>query len=62
MSTTTSTMAQVTKRTRFDESTLTTHKSTTTSKGQLPKALALDYILGKTASLHPTIKNNLITL
>eukprot|EP00957_Ditylum_brightwellii_P067583 5130460-Ditylum_brightwellii.AAC.1 len=61
MSTATSTMAQVTKRTRFKESTLTT-QSTTTSKRQLPKALALDYILGKIASLHPTIKNNLITL
>eukprot|EP00957_Ditylum_brightwellii_P090692 6907720-Ditylum_brightwellii.AAC.1 len=61
MITATSTMAQVTKRARFDESTLTT-KSTTSSKWQLPKALALDYILGKTALLHPTIKNNLITL
>eukprot|EP00957_Ditylum_brightwellii_P116510 8887189-Ditylum_brightwellii.AAC.1 len=29
---------------------------------QLPKALALDYILCKTVPLHSTIKNNLITL
>ena len=62
MSTATSTMAQITKRTRFDESTLTTQSTTTISKRQSPKALALDYILGKTATLHPTIKNNLITL
>eukprot|EP00957_Ditylum_brightwellii_P043788 3320924-Ditylum_brightwellii.AAC.1 len=62
MSTATSTMAQVTKCAQFDESILTTHKSTTTGKRQLPKALALDNILGKTVSLHPTIKNNLITL
>eukprot|EP00957_Ditylum_brightwellii_P182285 13887225-Ditylum_brightwellii.AAC.1 len=62
MSTATGTMAQVNKRTQFDKSTLTTHKLTTTSKRQLPKALALDYILGKTVSLHTTIKNNLITL
>eukprot|EP00957_Ditylum_brightwellii_P002125 163732-Ditylum_brightwellii.AAC.1 len=62
MSTATSTMAQVNKCTQFNESTLTTHKSTTNSKRQLPKALVLDYILGKTVLLHPTIKNNLITL
>eukprot|EP00957_Ditylum_brightwellii_P079203 6023704-Ditylum_brightwellii.AAC.1 len=46
--TATSTMAQVTKCTQFNKSMLTTHKSTTTSKRQLHKALALDYILGKT--------------
>eukprot|EP00957_Ditylum_brightwellii_P075267 5719455-Ditylum_brightwellii.AAC.1 len=62
MSTAASTMAQVNKRAWFEESTLATHKSTTTRKRQLPKALVLDYILGKTVLLHPTIKNNLITL
>eukprot|EP00957_Ditylum_brightwellii_P051602 3913902-Ditylum_brightwellii.AAC.1 len=49
MSTVTNTMVQVNKRTRFDKSTLTIHKSTTNSKRKLPKALALDYILGKAA-------------
>eukprot|EP00957_Ditylum_brightwellii_P066587 5053885-Ditylum_brightwellii.AAC.1 len=62
MSTATSTMAQVNKRAWFDKSMLTTHKSTSTNKRQLPKALALDNILGKTVLLHHTIKNNLITL
>eukprot|EP00957_Ditylum_brightwellii_P088817 6763943-Ditylum_brightwellii.AAC.1 len=62
MNTATSTMAQVNKRTRFDKSTLTSHKSTSTNKRQWPKALALDYIIGKTVSLHPTIKNNFIML
>eukprot|EP00957_Ditylum_brightwellii_P186645 14210614-Ditylum_brightwellii.AAC.1 len=47
LSTATSIIAEVTKRARFDKSTLTT-ESTTTSKRQSPKALALDYILGKT--------------
>eukprot|EP00957_Ditylum_brightwellii_P032940 2498085-Ditylum_brightwellii.AAC.1 len=63
MSTTTSTMAQVNKHTVYNKSALTIHsKSNTNSKRQLPKALALDYILGKTAFLHPTIKNNFIML
>eukprot|EP00957_Ditylum_brightwellii_P134906 10285778-Ditylum_brightwellii.AAC.1 len=64
MSTATSTMAQVNKHTWFDKSTLTTHPkiTTTNSKRQSPKSLALDYILGKTELLHPTIKNNLTTL
>eukprot|EP00957_Ditylum_brightwellii_P156291 11895796-Ditylum_brightwellii.AAC.1 len=62
MSTATSTMAKVNKRTWFDKSILATHKSTTTSKRQLPKALVLDYILGKTVFLHPIIKSNLIML
>eukprot|EP00957_Ditylum_brightwellii_P183487 13976819-Ditylum_brightwellii.AAC.1 len=56
------TIAQVKQCTWFNKSTLTTHKSTTTSKMQSPKVLALDYILGKTLLLHPTIKNNLIML
>eukprot|EP00957_Ditylum_brightwellii_P167399 12744203-Ditylum_brightwellii.AAC.1 len=62
ISTATSTMAQVTKCTWFVKSTLTTHNTTTNSKRLLPKALAIDYILGKTESLHPTIKTNLIML
>eukprot|EP00957_Ditylum_brightwellii_P010441 790100-Ditylum_brightwellii.AAC.1 len=41
---------------------LTIHKSTTNSKRQSPITLALDYILGKTVLLYPTIKSNLITL
>eukprot|EP00957_Ditylum_brightwellii_P198239 15105405-Ditylum_brightwellii.AAC.1 len=63
MSTMTSTMAQDNKRIWFDKSTLMTHPkiTTTNSKRQLPKALAINYILGKTELLHPTIKNNLIT-
>eukprot|EP00957_Ditylum_brightwellii_P118308 9023417-Ditylum_brightwellii.AAC.1 len=62
MSTVTSTMAQVNKCTRFDKSLLIHPKSNTNCKRQLPKALALDYILCKIALFHPTIKNNLIML
>eukprot|EP00957_Ditylum_brightwellii_P008511 645737-Ditylum_brightwellii.AAC.1 len=39
-----------------------THNTTINHKRQLPKALVIDYILGKTELLHPTIKTNLITL
>eukprot|EP00957_Ditylum_brightwellii_P043904 3329729-Ditylum_brightwellii.AAC.2 len=62
MSTATSTMAQINKCTWFNESALTTQDTTTNTKRQLPKALIIDYILGKTELLNPIIKTNLITL
>ena len=59
MSSATSTNAQVTKRTRFNETTI---EDTFPSKRQSPKALALDFIQAKTGSLQPTITSTLLKL
>ena len=59
MSSATSTNAQVTKRTCFNEATI---EDTLPSKRQSPKALVLDFIQAKTGSLQPTITSTLLKL
>eukprot|EP00957_Ditylum_brightwellii_P182989 13937764-Ditylum_brightwellii.AAC.1 len=60
MSSATSTMAQVTKRTHFNKANI---KDTSTSrKGKLPKALVIGFIKVKSGLLQPTITATLLKL
>eukprot|EP00957_Ditylum_brightwellii_P000382 29839-Ditylum_brightwellii.AAC.1 len=59
MSSATSTIAEVNKRTCFGETNI---KDTSFGKRQLPKALTLDCIQAKTGLLHPTITSTILKL